>query len=449
MRVKTGCAAAPGTLSCPVRGGFVVKTIIVPLDGSRLAARAVSYAAGIAKRAGARLVLLRAVDEPPLPGLDRGTRYGVNAAARYLTPLAGALGECGVSAQAFVAPGSAPRVIAEAARELSADLVVMSTHGRSGLGRWLFGSVAEELLHDCPAPVLLLAGGCLNIWEASARPRIVVALDGSDTSTAVIEPAVAMAETLGAGVVLLRVAPFEAQPYAVERTTAFHVVRDELDARVAAARDYLSQVADELGPRAPVVVEQRVEIGRPAAVIRDVALEPGVQMLALATHGRTGLARAVLGSVTAAVVHRSPVPVLVVRPAGVRVLQSVPAPPAPIVVELSPLEQLSVRQGLDMVGGFIGISDAQSSRVHGLLERIERAERATVDADRWVELAPADHSVLLYALEMVYARPEGVPVRPEGHLLGRVSDATLASASTGRPIVLASTHTATPLTRVA
>jgi nucleotide-binding universal stress UspA family protein len=136
-----------------------LQTILVPLDGSPLAEIALSRASELASEAGARLVLLRAVEASPMLGTDRieAEVKLVQEAEEYLRAASArviAMGARDVSASVWY--GSAPWAISEAARVHHADLICMTTHGRSGLGRLILGSVAETVLRATTTPILLL-----------------------------------------------------------------------------------------------------------------------------------------------------------------------------------------------------------------------------------------------------------------------------------------------------
>jgi nucleotide-binding universal stress UspA family protein len=103
--------------------------------------------------------------------------------------------------------GSPAEVIVKTARRHLAEIIVMSTHGRSGLGRWLYGSVAEEVLRLAPVPVLLVPATSERAWPTQRPPRVLLALDGSPLAAEAIEPARTWAQALGAEVVLVRVLP--------------------------------------------------------------------------------------------------------------------------------------------------------------------------------------------------------------------------------------------------
>jgi nucleotide-binding universal stress UspA family protein len=133
--------------------------ILVPLDGSALAESAVAKALEVAGGRAATLLLLRAADAHTLPGVDptEAQVEVVREAEEYLAAVAARLEEQGIkSVETSVWYGPAAAAIVEASRLRKADLIVMSTHGRSGLGRLILGSVAESVLRGTTTPILLL-----------------------------------------------------------------------------------------------------------------------------------------------------------------------------------------------------------------------------------------------------------------------------------------------------
>jgi nucleotide-binding universal stress UspA family protein len=133
------------------------RTILVPLDESPLGERALPYAVVLARRSGARLVLLEVAVANVVTRNDpeTGRPYTVDLAAQYLAGVAARVGE-GVATETVQLRGeTGPAIVAESERR-GADLIAVSTHGRSGLGRWLFGSVAEHVVRHARVPVLLV-----------------------------------------------------------------------------------------------------------------------------------------------------------------------------------------------------------------------------------------------------------------------------------------------------
>lgn len=163
------------------------KSILVPLDGSALAEQALVPAGCLAERFGSELMLLRVVTpERALPGLAHLSARGdgdysapvrplMEEAEAYLAGLS--LPAVGLRVRTQVLAGAPPEMIIATAAEGGADLIVMSTHGRAGLLRLLYGSVAEAVLRGATVPVLLVPSRVLARREAdspslaAARPR--------------------------------------------------------------------------------------------------------------------------------------------------------------------------------------------------------------------------------------------------------------------------------------
>jgi nucleotide-binding universal stress UspA family protein len=173
--------------------------------------------------------------------------------------------------------------------------VVMATHGRSGLGRLLFGSVADQVLRNAEVPILLVPANCEHFWTTDQPASILVSLDGSELSETILGAAVEVADALKAELSLLRVADSSTpMPY---------------------ADSYLEAIADRLR-KDGTAAEAKLIPGQPAATIATVAREQDANLIAMATHGRSGLARLVLGSVATETLRRAHVPLLLVRPAA-------------------------------------------------------------------------------------------------------------------------------------
>ncbi|MGE0709743.1 MAG: universal stress protein [Planctomycetota bacterium] len=282
----------------------MIQSALVPLDGSARSREVLTQASPLLARPGLQVELLGVVspedswweDEPPPEHQLADVRRGLVEAGRPLED-AGAFVTCSV------ARGDPATRILERAAALRPSLVAMTTHGRRGPSRWLRGSVAERVLRASPAPVLLVnAASVLPSDPASERPaggpavrRILVPLDGSELAAAVLPLAQEVALAFGAELLLLRVAPFEQRDREHEA----------LDLAIA-----LSEAAR--APRdAGLRVELLVGFGLPAAQILESAEERHADLVAMATHARKGVARWLLGSVTAEVLRACPRPLLV------------------------------------------------------------------------------------------------------------------------------------------
>src|SRR3990170_4264892 len=151
--------------------------MLVPLDGSVLAEGALSKAVELAEVSGAQLLLLRAAEAHPFPGADpvEAQIKVVSEAEEYLARVVDRLAAAGgKDVKASVWYGPAAHAIVEAARTRKVDLIVMTTHGRSGLGRLILGSVAESVLRGTTTPILLIrapeAPVEIPVTQGPARP---------------------------------------------------------------------------------------------------------------------------------------------------------------------------------------------------------------------------------------------------------------------------------------
>jgi nucleotide-binding universal stress UspA family protein len=289
----------------------MLKTLLVPLDGSVTSELALPFAEGVARAAHAKLILLRAVPHQG-PGVFRTDPLSESLATNAeneLRDAANRLAAGGLEVEQRIRPGDAGPVIMRAAEELHADLIVMSTHGRGGLGRAMYGSVADEVLRTTSVPVLFVPPRA----QYRNPPRnIVVPLDGSPLAEAALEPAIDLAQAFRGKLVLVRVA---APPtYWVLRGESTERTPDP-NSEAERAREYLDAVAERYATK-ETALSGFVTDGAAAEVVLEAAREHRAGAIAMATHGRTGLARVVMGSVAQQVLHSSDVPVLLVHPVG-------------------------------------------------------------------------------------------------------------------------------------
>lgn len=202
-----------------------------------------------------------------------------------------------------------PRAIAAYAEEQNIDVVVGGTHGRRGLQRLFIGSVAEEVLRTAPCPVFTVRSGETAV-RAEAIHNILVPIDFSEASMEALHHARELALTYGAKITLLHAVEEVVYPsaYGIEPANmpGAQVVERVEDSLADLARS-------ELGYE-HVLVEANV--GYAPSTILDYANNHDVDLITIATHGRTGLERMLLGSVAERVVRRAPVPVFAVKSFG-------------------------------------------------------------------------------------------------------------------------------------
>jgi nucleotide-binding universal stress UspA family protein len=294
----------------------MLTTILVPLDGSVLAERAIPYAVALARKTQARLLLMRAVlAHPPVDvPLEEAQAAVIERAEVELAAVAARVRDQQVTVDAVVHYDDAAPGILAVAEEQGADLLVMSTLGRGGIGRWIYGSVADEVLRHATVPVLLVSASCERGWPTEAGLRVLVPLDGSELAEVALGPAREIAAGPGAGLSLLRAV----QPLAyTEADGAAEVLRLQEEVELADASRYLEDVAARQ-PAGLEAVSLHTVVGQPATQINEIARGQRVDLIAMATHGRGGLARLVLGSVATNVLQHTNVPLLLVRPSAIQ-----------------------------------------------------------------------------------------------------------------------------------
>ena len=296
------------------------KNILVPVDGSAVAAAALPFAQAVAVRTGARLILVRAAhaQRPLADGIDQLRAIG--EAEEYLTSQAEELTERGFGVETAVPfGGSTPNWIVEEINLRHADLVVMATHDRIGPDRWVHGSVAEMVVGHASVPVLLVrpaVAAQLAQRLTSEQPVLIVPLDGSELAEAALPLASQFAATFGGHIVLVGVVPGPGDNVAAPGAVVTYVA-DDYEAVQSDAQNYLNGIASQLtadGLSATVAVRS----GIPAQQIAAAATEHSAAVVVMATHGRTGIVRSILGSVAGEALHHSPCPVLLIRPANLR-----------------------------------------------------------------------------------------------------------------------------------
>ena len=280
--------------------------ILVPLDGSMLAEAALPTAVEIAKTGGA-IRLVRAVEAPAVSGGDpiEAQIRVVSEAESYLAQIEKRVRAEGVPVSSSVWYGSPAETILEATDGVEADLVVMSTHGRSGLNRLFLGSVAETVLRATKKPVLMLR----TQGRSAMFKRVLVPLDGSMLAEDVLPLLTQIAGPLDLELTLLRVL-VPIPPVVVEGSR--YVTVEDTAASVDAAFRYLAPIAAALEATG-VRVTTEVRSGEPVTEILDAAKKTHADLIAMTTHGRTGLGRLIFGSVAEAVLRQSNVPVFLVR----------------------------------------------------------------------------------------------------------------------------------------
>ncbi len=298
-------------------------TVLVPLDGSRFGEFAVPAAMSIARELQAQIQFISVFEEESvLAGSDPTTQQFKEWLSAYLEEIGAHITELsGVPTSCTIIDGSPADRLTEYAQRKRIDLIAMSTHGRGPVSRAWMGSVADRVIRHVDVPVLLIRAeeeSAVDLAQEAEFKRILVALDGSSRAEKSLELATQIAKATGATLILLQAVeppvPFSSPylPHAMQDTQA------ALEEGRKASVKYLDEVKDGL-ERQGIDVETETLLGvRPAPAILRYAEEHAVDLIAVATHGRGGLPRLVLGSVADKVLRAATVPVLVVRPATLK-----------------------------------------------------------------------------------------------------------------------------------
>jgi nucleotide-binding universal stress UspA family protein len=302
----------------------VADQILVPLDGSALAEQALSCAVMLGQGLQAELVLFRAVSIPSDlqavldqagPQADAVVAWLEAKADEYLSGVANSLRNAGLSVRHVVQYGAAAEAIVDYAGQTDICQIVMVTHGYTGLKRWTHGSVAERVLQAAGVPVLLIRAGEEDVARGLPQPtlcqRILVPLDGSELAEQVLPVVGPLARVLEAEMTLLQVTSyyvsvsFSSEWYPPVVQSTFEMVEQQ-------AKAYLERTAGGLQAQG-IEASTATETGVVAQSIIEYAEGNRIDLIAMCTHGRTGLARWALGSIADRVLRAAGIPILLVR----------------------------------------------------------------------------------------------------------------------------------------
>jgi nucleotide-binding universal stress UspA family protein len=277
--------------------------ILVPLDGSRFAEQVLPFACRLAEAFDASIELLRANDpaaRPPFWPPEKD--YLKDIAERHVA------GRCPVTT--IEVEGEPAPTIVDRARANPACMIAMATHGTSGIRRWLIGSVAAKVAQRAANPLFLIRPEGVSRVAATDFETIFVPLDGSALGEIILPHAIAAARAMKLKLHLLRVYTVLVQVADEGFPQGSAAVRDSLRAEASA---YLERKLEELRAAGLSNVLGTDLEGDPAGEIIDIARKTPHHLIAMSTHGRSGIGRWLLGSVAERVLHHHNGPVLLVR----------------------------------------------------------------------------------------------------------------------------------------
>ena len=290
--------------------------LLVPLDGSRMAETALPIVERLAAIDNASVILLHVI-ERGAPATVHGDRHltAVDEANAYLETIAASLRAKGIPVSAHtheVPQGNVARSIADHADEKTADLIVLCTHGHSRMKEIVYGSIAQQVMRCGTTPVLLTRPAEDGPSPPFSPRTVLVPLDATAAAEAALAPAQYLARALHACMHLVMVVSPQDRERRPAATLLPRTSQAILDLEEHDAAEYLERLAATMRTLdLPVTTE--VRRGAAASMLADEAGEPGVGLVVVATHGRSGLQAIWAGSVSVGLLARTHAPVLLMR----------------------------------------------------------------------------------------------------------------------------------------
>jgi nucleotide-binding universal stress UspA family protein len=282
-------------------------TIVVAFDDSDFSRAALAEAACRARKHGGKVIMVHAVyfdeEEFGIMPEQREKRFekAREACSRAVKNIAG---EFGITVEALVQEGEAHDVIAEVARQKSADLIAMGTYGRRGLKRLIMGSVTSGVITNAPCDVMVVkkpCSACVGHYES-----ILVPFDGSEFSEKALEKACRLAKTDGADITVLYVIPRYEEMIGFMRT-------ESIRSSIAKEAQAIIDKAAKLASLHNIAVKAVIEEGHTAERVVAIANLLGSDVIVMGSYGWKGVNRAIMGSTTERVIMDAVCPVLAAR----------------------------------------------------------------------------------------------------------------------------------------
>jgi nucleotide-binding universal stress UspA family protein len=287
------------------------KRILIPLDGSKLAEGVLPYAKFLAGSLQLPVDLLHVND----PETAVSPAYAIQG-ADYLKEVV-ATCPTSLTVTCHVENGRAAEVIVDTASRDTGILITMATHGRSGAQRWLLGSVAQKVLQASINPLLIIRPKEETHLSGEVRLKtIILALDGSHLAEKIVPHVVYLARRLKLEVILIQTYTLPTTGYFLATGLSAPAI-GEMGARIRGEiTNYLNAKVEQLQAEGIEKVSFVAVEGNGAEEIIELARKTTRSLVAMSTHGRSGMGRWVLGSVTDRVVSHSGDPVFVIRPSS-------------------------------------------------------------------------------------------------------------------------------------
>jgi nucleotide-binding universal stress UspA family protein len=285
--------------------------IMIPMDGSTLSEQALETGTALARSTGSTLTLIHVIEEPLAEMRINTLVQPVEHEARmYLRRVRDTLAD-DLEVEILVERGHPADTLIRIANDVPGTLIVMSTHGRGGVGRLMFGSIADKVMRGAEVPVLVVR----QPTGRTGISNILVPLDGSTLAEAALPLAGEIGRATGAGLHLVRVVePFWTNPKLTHGGAAAYFTVDQVTeydrSTSSEARAYLALVAERLEEDG-LRPSWEVRYGKPSDGISESVAQYAADLIVMSSHGLGGIRRWAFGSITNEVMHRSKAPVLV------------------------------------------------------------------------------------------------------------------------------------------
>jgi len=279
--------------------------ILVPLDGSEVAEQAIPYVERLAQKLKSEVILITVC----LPGdsLER-------ALTEYIERRAEKIQSLGVNARSLCIEGDSATSIIDFAEKNKVGLIVISTHGKTGISHWPLGSIASKVVQRSNIPVFLVRSSQPGKAPADNElDKILVTLDGSQFSEAIIPHVEKLAKSMNSEVTLLRVIESAKLPQLAAYSDREKYEKDFMAKMEREAERYLDKKRTALESKG-VKVNSVFLTGKPVETILQYSEEKSANLVALTTHGFSGISKWAYGSVASKIIEGSPKPILLVRP---------------------------------------------------------------------------------------------------------------------------------------
>jgi nucleotide-binding universal stress UspA family protein len=299
--------------------------ILVPLDGSKLAEKALPYAAEMVSKFGSHVTLLAAGAAPDTNQHDeaedylRKTSASLEQIVKKKTPAMKDNVTTAITGQTGFLNNAAIEIL-DYAQKQDMNMIIMATHGRTGITRWMLGDTANKVAQAFSCPIMLIRAKT-DVPAVIRLRKILVPLDGSKEGEAVLSYVENLAEKLNPNIVLLNVVELLYHVYAYEAAVGYGgagIVRvpynpEEMKPFRDTAEKYMRKISGRLAEK-KIETSTEVRVGAPGDEIIEAEEEIGPDLVVMSTHGHSGFGRFDHGSITDKVLHGGNAPLLLVRP---------------------------------------------------------------------------------------------------------------------------------------